>query len=175
MGKLLALGPDSSLVEVLRRFTLASANVRAGAGSATLATVTDGTTPWSFALEAGKIYRIIVIGGHRSNTATTGIKLGVNSSGGLLGTATGSVYASIASGAAASELKATIHAITGGGAAGTGIQTTGVNPINIPHANGMDFVFECATSGTMTIEFASEIAGSTVLMAAGSTLLVQEI
>ena len=34
MGKLLALGPDSSLVEVLRRFTLASADVRAGAGSA---------------------------------------------------------------------------------------------------------------------------------------------
>lgn len=135
--------------------------------------ITDGTTPWQHAVTAGKSYRFTIFGAYQTVATTTGAKLAVSSSGGAVGTIAGEAWGAIAQAAAATGLTATVYSYAG--AAGSFILTTGVSVIDSPHNIGMDFVFNCTTSGTLAFYWYTEVAGSAAQLNAGSTLLIEEI
>lgn len=144
----------------------------------TSTTITDGTNAWSHAVVAGKTYRFQVIGNYQSVALTTGARLSILPSGGAVGVINGSARGAIAQGTVATGLEASLFAVatsTTVWPVGSTILTTGVAPINSPHNIGLDFVYVCTTSGTLSIQFASEVAASAAQMNIGSTLIVEQI
>jgi hypothetical protein len=136
----------------------------------TPSTITDGSTPWTHTMVAGKTYYIRVFGLYQSGTATTGGRMNLLGAGGLAGTVSGMMWGGIVQAAAASTLEAPIYSFAN--AAGAFLLTTGVNPINAPHIWGAEFVFHCTTGGTLSMQWASETAVATQLNS-GSIMMVQ--
>ncbi len=139
----------------------------------TLSTITDGTSAWSHSVVAGKSYTFKVIGNYQTAALTTGAKLAVTATT-AVGTVAGSAWGAIGQATVATGLEATIYSVVSG-AAGTFVLTSGVTAINSPHNIGMEFVFNCTTSGTLAIQFASEVALSAAQLNIGSVLIVEEI
>lgn len=137
----------------------------------TPSTITDGTTPWTHTLVAGKTYRFSVFGGYQSAALTTGGRMNLLGAGGLAGTVAGMMWGGIAQAAAATTLEVPIYSFAN--AAGSFLLTTAVNPINSPHIWGADFVFHCTTGGTLSLQWASEVAASAAQLNAGSVLMVE--
>ncbi len=164
-------GP-ASFVRTVRRLTAAhSSNVVA------TTTVTDGTTPWSHAVVAGKTYRFQVVGLYQSAALTTGIRLSILPTT-AVGNVVGLAWGAIGQGVVATGLDASLFAVatsTTVWPVGSTILTTGVSVINSPHNIGMDFLFTCTTSGTLAIQAASEVAASAAQMNIGSMLIVEEM
>jgi hypothetical protein len=132
-----------------------------------------GNTPWTHTMVAGKSYRFTVIGTHQTAALTTGGRMNLLGAGGLAGTVQGMMWGGIAQAAAASTLEAPIYSFANG--AGSFLLTTAVNPINAPHIWGADFVFHCTTGGTLSLQWASEVAASAAQLNIGSSLVVEAL
>ena len=129
-------------------------------------------TDWSFSVTAGKSYRIEVIATYQSAALTTGGSLGFVLPTGA-GTVFGFVEGDIANTTVATTLRTPIRAINSNNTtAGSFITTTGVGVISSPHSIHSVLVFNCTTSGTFQVQWASEVAGSASQLNAGSTLYV---
>jgi len=156
----------------VRRLTVAHSN-----STTTSTTITDGINLWSHTVVAGKTYRFQVAGLHQAAALTTGIRLSILPSG-AVGTVVGRAVGAIAQGSVATGLAAGLFAVatsTTVWPVGSTLLTTGVGVINSPHDCTMDFLYTCTTSGTLAIQFASEVAASAAQMNIGSMLVVDEL
>lgn len=132
-------------------------------------------TEMSFAVTAGKKYRIQLIGDYQSAATTTGGSIGFVLISGT-GTIKGFVTMSISKSTVATDLTTTINAINAiNTTAGSFIVSSGVSVINSPHYFNSELVFSCITSGVFQLQFATEIAGSASQMNAGSVMIVETL
>ncbi len=138
-------------------------------------TITRNTvTGWTFAVTAGKNYRIEIIAAYQTAALTTGGSIGFILSSGT-GTITGILEGEIVQTTAATGLRTSIRDINAvNTTAGSFMTTTGVGVINSPHYMGGRAYFSCITTGVFEVQFASEIAVSTAQLNAGSVLIVTE-
>jgi hypothetical protein len=132
-----------------------------------------GNTAWTHTLVVGKSYRFTVVGTHQTAALTTGGRMNLLGAGGLAGAVQGMMWGAIVQAAAASTLEAPIYSFVNG--AGSFLLTTAVNPINAPHIWGADFVFHCTTGGTLSLQWASEVAGSAAQLNIGSAMIVEAL
>lgn len=138
-------------------------------------TTLNPVTGMTFAMEAGKKYHVRFLGTYESATATTGCLLGVNLSAGTA-TVRGYAQGEITASEIASGLRKAIYTVTTtAGAAGSYITTTGMSAPGTYQALELDIVVQCATAGSIRILFASEVAGSTATLHAGSAMIVDEL
>ena len=138
-------------------------------------TTLNPVTGLTFAMEAGKKYRIRFLGTFESATSTTGCLLGINLS---AGTATVRGYAQgeiVASEVSTGLRKAIYTVTTTAGAAGSFITTTGMSAPGTYQALEMDLAIQCATAGSIRVLFASEVASSTATLHAGAVMIVDEL
>ncbi len=138
-------------------------------------TITRSTvTGWSFAVTAGKTYRIEIIGTYQTAALTTGGSIGFILSSGT-GTINGVMNGEIVQTTGATGVRTTIRAIDAvNTTAGSFMTTPSVGVINSPHYIGGTLTFTCATTGVFAVQFASEVAASAAQLNIGSTLLVTE-
>ncbi len=165
-------GAAGGPVSTIRRLTVAHSNA-----TTTSTTITDVINPWSHTVVAGKTYRFRVIGLHQTAALTTGIRLSILPTT-AVGTVVGIAWGGLGQGSLATGLEAGLFAVatsTTVWPVGSTLLTTGVGAINSPHHNGMDFLYTCTTSGTLAIQFASEVAASAAQMNVGSMLIVDEL
>jgi hypothetical protein len=138
--------------------------------STTRADVTELTVP----LLAGKKYRIELYGMMQSPAVTTGCSVGFYLS---TGTATinGIIRGLVQTSASTTALDQFINVLTTtAGAAGSFFTTSGVGAINTPHALGGSFYIESDSNCDFKVQFGSEVAASTTLLA-GSALIVDQL
>ena len=76
---------------------------------------------------------------------------------------------------AASALRNPIRAIGAIGLAGSSLTTTGVSVINSPHYIGGVITFTCTATGTLQVNWASEVAASAAQLNANSSLIYQQL
>lgn len=130
-------------------------------------------TGWNFAVEAGKSYRVEIIGSFQTAATTTGGELGFYLSGGATGTIAGFIEADIVNTNAATGLKQPIRAIGAADLAGSNAISTGVTAINSPHSIYSVVVFTCVLAGTFNVGWATAVAGSSAQLNANSLLSYQ--
>lgn len=130
-------------------------------------------TGWSFAVTAGKTYRIEVIAAYQTAATTTGGELGFFLSASAVGTIRGFAEADVVSTAAATGLKIPINTSTTADAAGSFLISSGVTAINSPHSFYALVTFTCTTSGTFNVGWATEVAASAAQLNANSSLIYQ--
>ena len=138
--------------------------------STTRADVTELTVP----LLAGKKYRIELFGMMQSAAVTTGCSVGFYLS---TGTATinGIIRGLVSTTASANAIDAFISVVTTtAGATGSFFTTSGVGAINSPHGLGGSFYIESDSNCDFKVQFGSEVAASTTLLA-GSALIVDQL
>lgn len=155
----------------VKRLTVAHSN-----STTTSTTITDGTTPWSHSVVSGKTYRFRVIGLHQAAALTTGIRLSILPTT-AVGTVVGIAWVAVNQAAGTGGLEASLFGVatsTTVWPVGSTILSTAVAPINSPLHNGMDFLYTCTTTGTLAIQFASEVAAA-AQMNIGSILIVDEL
>lgn len=132
-------------------------------------------TGMSFAVTAGKKYKIKLIGDYQTAATTTGGSIGFVLTSGT-GTIKGFATMSISSSTVATDLTTTIRAINANNTtAGSFITSTGVSVINSPHYFNCELVFDCLTSGVFQVQFATEIAASASQMNAGSVMIIETL
>ncbi len=136
-------------------------------------TTESAVTGWSFAVTAGKAYRVEVVGLYQTAATTTGGELGFFLTNSGVGTIAGSAEGAIVSTAAATSLSQQIRAIGAADLAGSNLITTGVTAINSPHYIKATVVFICTVSGTFNVGWASEVNASASQLNAGSALIYQ--
>jgi hypothetical protein len=141
--------------------------------NSTVTPTTIGATPWTHTLVTGKTYRFTVSATHQTAALTTGGRMNLLGAGGLAGTVAGMMWGAIVQAAAATTLEVPIYSFANG--AGSFLLTTAVNPINAPHIWGADFIFHCTTGGTLSLQWASEVAGSAAQLNAGAVLMVEAL
>lgn len=130
-------------------------------------------TDWTHTMVTGKVYRINIWANYQTAAATTGGRMNLLGAGGLAGNVQGMMWGGIVQAAAASTLEVPIFSFANG--TGAFLLTTGVNPINSPHVWGAEFVFVCTTGGTLSLQWASEVAASAAQLNIGATMLVEEL
>ncbi len=128
-------------------------------------------TDWVHTLVAGKVYRFTIFCTYQTPALTTGGRMNLLGGAGLAGAVNGMMWGGVASAAAASTLEVPIYRFDNN--TGSFLLTTAVNPINVPHIWGADFVFVCTTGGTLSLQWASEVAASLAQMNVGSTMMVE--
>jgi hypothetical protein len=134
----------------------------------------------SFAVTSGKNYRVKIIGTYQTVLTTTGGAIGLILSGGGAGTIAGFLEADVAvptattSTGVATGLRSGLRAISTTVVVGSFLITTGVNPINTSHYIGGEFVFKCTSSGTLQVQWGSEVSTSTAQLDAGCNMFVNE-
>jgi hypothetical protein len=126
------------------------------------------TTICSFTATAGKKYKINVIGAYQTAATTTGLRLKLN--GTALGSIVGVLEGSISNLSTNTELSATVSNLT----SVDQLITTGVATINTPTDFGGNITLRCTTSGTVNLQFASEINASACTVNAGSGMYYTE-
>jgi hypothetical protein len=125
-------------------------------------------TGWTIPVVSGATYRVRVLGTYQTAATTTGGRIAfgtITATGTILGVARGAITAATGS----TDLSGTLAAVT------TGITTTGVSAINIPHAIEMEFIYVCTASGNIPITWASEVNLSASQLNAGSTLIYERL
>ncbi len=132
-----------------------------------------GNAAWTHTLVAGKTYRFTVFASYQTAALTTGGRMNLLGASGLAGTVQGMMWGAIQQAAAASTLEVPIYSFANG--AGSFLLTTAVNPINAPHIWGADFVFHCTAGGTLSLQWASEVAASAAQLNIGSVLMVEQL
>ena len=138
--------------------------------STTRADVTELTVP----LLAGKKYRIELFGMMQSAAVTTGCSVGFYLSSGTA-TINGIIRGLVSTTASANAIDAFISVVTTtAGATGSFFTTSGVGAINSPHALGGSFYIESDSNCDFKMQFGSEVAASTTLLA-GSALIVDQL
>ena len=157
----------SSSVPIFVRKAL-SANV----GSTT--TARADVTGWSFAVTSGKSYRVEIVALYQSAANTTGGSIGF-----VLPTGVGSIFGfvegDVANTTVATTLRRPIYAIDATNTTtGSFITTTGVGVINSPHSIHSVLTFNCTTSGTFQVQWATEVAASAAQLNSGSAMYVTE-
>lgn len=143
----------------------------------TSTTITDGTTAWSHSVVAGKTYRFSVTGTYQTAALTTGMRMSVLPTN-AVGSINGFGVGAIAQAAGSTGLEVTLFApatSTTVWPTGSSLLTTAVNPINSPHHVYLEFIYRCTTSGTIALQFASEVATSAAQLNLGSALVVEEL
>jgi hypothetical protein len=132
-----------------------------------------GNAAWTITLVANRTYLFTVLANYQTVALATGGRMNLLGAGGLAGTVAGSMRASIVQAAAATALDVPIWTFANG--AGSFLLTTSVSPINSPHIWGANFVFRCSAGGTLSLQWASEVAASSAQLNIGSMLIVEEI
>jgi hypothetical protein len=123
---------------------------------------------------AGKKYKIELYGMVQSPAITTGCSVGFYIS---TGTATinGIIRGLVQTSASTTALDQFIYVLTTtAGATGSFFTTSGVGAINTPHALGGSFYVESDSNCDFKVQFGSEVAASTTLLA-GSALIVDQL
>lgn len=132
-------------------------------------------TGMSFAVTAGKKYKINLIGDYQTGVTTTGGSIGFILTSGT-GTIKGRVCMAISQATVATELATTIRAINATNTtAGSFITSTGVSVIDRPHYFTGDLIFDCLTSGVFQLQFASEVASTSAQLNAGSVMIIETL
>ena len=143
----------------------------------TTSTTRADVTGMSFAVTAGKKYKITLIGDHQTDTATTGGSIGFvlpSGTGTIKGFVTMALVATTVAGA--TDLTITIRAINNvNTTAGSFILSSAVNPINSPHYFTSALIFDCLTTGVFQLQYGSEVAASAAQMNAGSVMIVETL
>lgn len=130
-------------------------------------------TGMSFAVTAGKKYKISLIGDIQSAVTTTGGSIGFVLTSGT-GTIKGFMTMAVSVSTVATDLTTTIRAINATNTtAGSFITSTGVSVINTPHYFTGELIFDCVTSGVFQLQFATEIVSTAAQMNAGSVMIVE--
>lgn len=129
----------------------------------------------SFAVTAGKSYRIQLIGSYQSVSTTTGLSIGFILSSGT-GGINGFVTMSVSQNTVATDLTTTIRSINSvSSTAGSFATSSGVSVINSPHYFNCELVFDCLTTGVFNVQFGSESVSTSVQMNAGSMLIIETL
>ncbi len=165
-----AITGGSEVVRTIYRLTAAHSN-----STVTPTTISNaaGANPWTHTMVANKTYRVTIFGTYQSAALTTGGRMNLLGAGGLAGSVAGMMWGGIQQAAAATTLEVPIWSFANG--TGAFLLTTAVAPINSPHVWGADFVFRCTTGGTLSLQWASEVAASAAQLNIGSVMMVEEI
>ena len=132
-------------------------------------------TGMSFAVAAGKKYKITLIGDYQTAALTTGGSLGFILTSGT-GNIKGFVTMSISQSVVATDLTTTIRAINSiNTTAGSFTISTGVSVINSPHYFCAELIFDCLTTGVFQLQWATEVAASSAQINAGSVMIVETL
>lgn len=132
--------------------------------AATSSVVTYGSTGLTVTLAAGKVYELKAFGHYRTAATTTGLGLRL---GGTV-TATGVRYTTrIWNANAASQVQAS--------ALSTALLTTAVAAANTDYMWEIRGLIRVNAAGTLTVDFASEVAASLVTLQPDCYLLAQEV
>lgn len=132
-------------------------------------------TGMSFAVTAGKKYKITLIGDYQTAVTTTGGSIGFVLTSGT-GTIKGFVTMAISQATVATDLTTTIRAINATNTtAGSFITSTGVSVINSPHYFTGDLIFDCLTTGVFQLQFATEIVSTSAQLNAGSVMIIETL
>lgn len=165
--------PGPAGAEMVRTiYRLANAHTNSTVTPSTIGNAT-ADTDWTHPLVAGKSYRFTIWATYQAAALTTGGRMNLLGASGLAGTVAGMMWGAIVQAAAASTLEVPLYSFANG--AGAFLLTTAVNPINAPHLWGADFVFHCTTGGTLSLQWASEVAASAAQLNIGSVMLVEEL
>ena len=132
-------------------------------------TVTPAATALSFNVVAGNSYKIDFNGQFLSAATTTRIGL-LLANGTAVGTLSGYVCHSLAASTTTSHSQVASNVVAYSGAGTSGVPGASTN---VPLLG--EWVYVCTTSGTVTVNFRSEIAASNVTLVAGSKLIVQSL
>lgn len=122
---------------------------------------------FSVSLLSGKTYKIEAYVNFTAAINTTGLALKIGATG-ITDLPRGFFRMPVSATAAATELLAPINTLT------SSITGTGSGTANVITAK-VEYLITTTSSGTMKLQFASEIAASLVTIKAGSTLIVQEL
>ena len=137
-------------------------------------TVRSTVADFNFNVTAGKTYVVDFIGCYNTSVVTTGGSLGLTTNGTM--TVKGKIEADISASPVSTGLKAPLYAINNVAVtAGSFLTSTGVSAINTPHS----FTFTCTlavtVSGTVNLQWGSEVALTNAVLMAGSLLGVRQI
>jgi hypothetical protein len=134
-------------------------------------------TGWSFSVEAGKSYTVEIIASYQTAVATTGGSMGFVLSGGGVGTIRGYVESLNTQGTLNSiALKTGITAINTVNTTANSFHTSAsVGLANSPHSWYAKLNFTCTTSGTFSVQWATEVATSSAQLNAGSVMSVTKL
>lgn len=128
---------------------------------------------WTFAVVAGKSYKIDILGGLQTVATTTGGSLGIIMTGGGTGTVIGNMRIGIT---ATTYNETTIRIIDAvGSTAQSFLTSTGVAAVNVPHLVQSSMIFNCTANGTFNMTFGSEVASSAATLNANSVLVITEL
>lgn len=126
-------------------------------------------------LTAGKLYKLTLLGKYQSVATTTGIKVGFVAPSGTYNV-TGTLKGLVSINTSNTEQHCSIHTInTSSITVGSFILTTGVGAVNTPHFVGGEIFIECLTSGQIRLQLASEVAGSSTQLNAGTALILKQL
>lgn len=129
-------------------------------------------TGWGFNVQAGKSYKIEVIAIYTTAAATTGGSIGLITASGAVGNIAGRICGDITNVAAATALAAPLYAVnTINTTAGSFMTTSGLTA----SAQGsilIEAIFNCTASGSINVQWGTEVASSLAQLRAGSSLLV---
>jgi hypothetical protein len=141
--------------------------------SVTPVRITDGTEAWLLSLLGGKSYRVTAFLNYSTVAATTGAQITL--SGLSQARAAGSIRGSVSPNAVASELAAPIATNSAATWTNIGLTTTGVGTGGSQGFIHMDFTVRLSSDGTISIDFATEIASSQATLLQGSTLILERL
>lgn len=129
------------------------------------------STDLTFSVVAGKTYITDFIGMYTSSALTTGICVGLITSG--TATIKGYIWGDVSNTAVTTTLRSPLYAINNlNSTIGSAMTTTGVSVINSPHSINFQAIVNCTVSGTLSIQIGSKVASSSVTMLSGSLLKV---
>lgn len=142
--------------------------VKLSAAFSSTSVARETVTGWTVAVEAGRTYRMRVLATYQTVAASTGGSLGLAGVGAAAGTLAGEIRGgTMHTATATNELVVPVAAL------GASLTTTSVAAINTPHHVSMDVVFYCTASGSVSVQWGTEIAGSAAQLNAGSALFVE--
>ena len=131
-------------------------------------------TEWAIPVTAGKSYRVEVVAAYQTAALTTGGSLGFVLPTGA-GTIRGLADGGIVNTPSAKTLHQPINVVNAvNTTSGSFFTTTGVGVVNSPHPMRVVAAFVCTTSGTLQLQWGSEVAASAAQINAGSTMYVTE-
>jgi hypothetical protein len=144
-------------------------------GFSSSSTTRANVTGLSFAVLAGKKYKIELIGDYQTTDLATGGSLGfimISGAATIKGNAT--METSITS-ANNLGLKMSITSLASASAPGSFITSTGVSAINSPHNLSANLVLSCNTSGVFQVQWGSEVDTSPATLNSGTVLLITQL
>jgi hypothetical protein len=128
---------------------------------------------WTFSVVSGKAYKIEVISTYNSAVTTTGGSMGLITSGGATGTINGYFNADITNATVATGPKAPLHTINTVNTTAGSFMTTSGTVVVQPVSFTCTAVFNCTASGSVNVQWGTEVGGSRAFLRIGSALIVE--